>query len=531
MQDETIHDVVQIGYGPVGQVAAALLGRAGHDVAVFERHESLYGLPRAGHIDHEITRVFQAVGATGSILQDAFRCATYGWRNQHGDRLIDIDWSQEGISGWASDYLIYQPYLENALDAAARRHPTVSIHQGWEAVEILPHADFAEVTFERVRSNQQGQLNSAERRTVRGRYLIGADGANSFTRTCARIEFEELAFRERWLVVDFRQKRPLSFDFDNGQVCDPSRPFCLFQLGKTHRRFEFMVLPEDDATQLASPESVWTLVSKWLAPDDAELIRSTIYTFRAANAREWRSGRVFLVGDAAHLMPPFLGQGMCSGIRDVNNLVWKLDLVLRGVAPDAVLDSYGAERKPHVAQIIEQAVALGKVSCMLDPVQARHRDQALLAGRVPPPPPFPWLEQGILQRQGDAADLIGRLGPQGPVQCGGARGLADDVLGVGWHLICKAGVVSQLTARSHAIIQELDIRILELDGVGDNAVHDCEGYYARYLVAGNVEAVLVRPDFYIFGAVVSGKTPNALLAELSEQLGLGRVPDDVPAPP
>jgi len=126
---------LQIGYGPVGQVAAALLGRAGHDVAVFERHESMYGLPRAGHIDHEITRVFQGVGAASFILQDAFRCSTYGWRNQHGDRLIDIDWSQEGVSGWASDYLIYQPYLENALDAAARRHPTVSIHQGWEAVE------------------------------------------------------------------------------------------------------------------------------------------------------------------------------------------------------------------------------------------------------------------------------------------------------------------------------------------------------------------------------------------------------------
>jgi len=117
-------------------------------------------------------------------------------------------------------------------------------------------------------------------------------------------------------------------------------------------------------------------------------------------------------------MPPFLGQGMCFGIRDVNNLVWKLDLVLRGLAPDAVLDSYGVERKPHVAQIIEQAVALGKVSCMLDPEQAKHRDQALLAGHVPPPPPFPWLEQGILQQQADAGRFDRTAWPAKP---GGAR--------------------------------------------------------------------------------------------------------------
>ena len=527
MQIDPMYDVVQIGYGPVGQACAALLGRAGFRVAVIERHEGLYPLPRAGHIDHEIARVFQGLGAAERIMVDAFRCANYGWRNQHGESLLDIDWSREGISGWASDYLLYQPYLEDALDAAARRYPEVMIHQGWEAVGITAHADHVKVTVAPAGPNTPTQNGHADKeRLFSARFVIGVDGANSFTRSAAGIELQDFGFRENWLVVDFRQKRPLSFAFDNGQICDPARPLCLFQLGKTHRRFEFMVLPGEDAEALSRPERVWALVSAWLSPDDAELIRSTVYTFRSANARAWRSGRIILAGDAAHLMPPFLGQGMCSGIRDVVNLTWKLDLIRRGLAADSLLDTYEVERKAHVGAIIEQAVALGKISCMVDPVAAQERDAALMSGQVPPPPPFPWIYSGLLQKSlpNKAGDIVGRLGPQAVIEHRGVKGRADDVLGGGWHFIYTSTTVWTDNTVTSAIIRELEIRLLHINGTGADGVKDDDGVYARYLCEARIDALLVRPDFYVFGVVALGESADPLFAELAAQLGLRLTP-------
>jgi 2-polyprenyl-6-methoxyphenol hydroxylase-like FAD-dependent oxidoreductase len=517
MANERIHDVLQIGYGPVGQTSAAMLGRYGHDVAVFERHAGLYALPRAGHIDHEIVRAFQSIGAADAIMEDAFRCQTYGWRNQHGETLLDIDWSQEGVSGWASDYLMYQPYVEDALDRAVRAQPRVEVHHGWEAVELATGDDLVTVTFARGQLDDGGVYrHSGERRTVRGRYLIGADGANSFTRDSAGLELEDLGFREQWLVVDFRQTRPISFAFDNGQICDPARPLCLFQLGKTHRRFEFMVLPGEDPAALARPESIWPLVAGWIGPDDAELIRSTVYTFRSANARQWRAGRVLIAGDAAHLMPPFLGQGMCSGVRDVANLSWKLDLVLRGIADDSLLDSYMLERKPHVGSIIEQAVALGRVSCTIDPDEARARDAAFLSGDIPPPPPFPWIMEGVVD---DASPKVaGKLGPQGRVTVGGVTGLADDIVGLGWQLICRDDAIHQLDEDDRALLSRLDVRIIALDA--PDGISDVDQRYADFLDDAGTDAILVRPDFYIFGATDPSNLLSALLRTLADKLQL-----------
>lgn len=509
-----LHDVVQVGYGPVGQTLAALLGKQGIDVAVYERHAGLYALPRAGHIDHEIMRIFQSIGCAQPILDDAHRCSTYGWRNQRGETLLDIDWSQDGISGWASDYLIYQPYLEDALDRAVRSLPSVSVQHGWEAVGLEQHPDHVEVTFAAGALGSDGVYHqSGERRTVRARYVVGVDGANSFVRAASGLRLDDLGFREQWLVTDFRQRRPLSFEFDNGQICDPARPLCLFQLGKTHRRFEFMVMPGDDIADLVKPETVWNLVRPWIGPDDADLIRSTVYTFRSANANSWRAGRALLAGDAAHLMPPFLGQGMCSGIRDAAALAWKLGLVLAGKAPDTLLDQYEPERKPHVGAIIEQAVALGRVSCTIDAEAAEARDLAFRSGNVPPPPPFPWIAAGVLQREPDAAEalMVGRLGPQAMVKNATREDLADDVVGAGWQLILSPTLsVSLLDEKSRQILQALNVSIVSF---GPTELEDLDHVYGKFFANAGVVALLVRPDLYAFGAASKPERIGLLIAE------------------
>jgi 2-polyprenyl-6-methoxyphenol hydroxylase-like FAD-dependent oxidoreductase len=521
--DTEIVDVVQIGYGPVGQVHAALLGQAGHRVAVFERHHALYSLPRAGHFDHEIMRIFQSLGCAEEIQDDAFPATKYEWRNGKGETLITFDWDQVGVSGWMSDYLMYQPYLENALHRAVQGCESVSVHHGWEAIDIAHEADHVAVTFQRFHADSTGTRQASEEtKVVRGRYLVGADGANSFVRRHQNLAWEDLGFNESWVVLDFKQKRPLHYEFDNGQICDPARPLCLFQLGKTHRRFEYMVLPGESRDELLKAEHAWEVVKPWLTPDDAELIRHVIYTFKSGLAREWSKGRVFLVGDAAHLMPPFLGQGMCSGIRDAKNLAWKLDLVLRGVTNEALLQYYQPERSPHVKEIIDIAVQVGQVSCTVDPAEADARDAAFRNGQVPPPPPFPILRHGLVDSTAEAHPVAGCLGPQAEVHAQGHTALADDIFGGGWQLISNFHALDYLSQQSQTLLNALGVKCLRpqvsSDADGPDNVVDINESYRGYFTEQGVEAVLVRPDYYIYGAVADRDELDALIGRFGRHI-------------
>ncbi|WP_454743932.1 bifunctional 3-(3-hydroxy-phenyl)propionate/3-hydroxycinnamic acid hydroxylase MhpA [Cupriavidus necator] len=521
MADDMMYDVVQIGYGPVGQVHAALLGQRGHRVAVFERHQSLYALPRAGHFDHEIMRIFQSLGCADEIAEDAFPATKYQWRNAKDEILITFDWDQVGISGWMSDYLMYQPHMENALHRAVQSLPSVVVHHGWEAIDIEQHDDCVSVTLERYCVDTSGkQKPTGERQTVRGRYLIGADGANSFVRTQLDLPWMDLGFNESWVVLDFKQRRPLHYEFDNGQICDPSRPLCLFQLGKSHRRFEYMVMPGESREKLLSAEHAWEIVRPWVSVDDAELIRQVIYTFRSGLAKAWSKGRIFLIGDAAHLMPPFLGQGMCSGVRDAKNLAWKLDLVLSGKVGMRLLETYQEERSPHIKEIIDLAVQVGKVSCTVDPQAAELRDEAFRTGKVPPPPPFPKLTTGLLDGPSEAHSLVGTLGPQGKIELSGREGRADDLLGTGWQLICDFDALASLSDASLDVLRYLDARIVRPMPSPEtpDTIIDADGTYRNFFASNNVRAVLVRPDFYIYGAGSSPAELEAILGRLAKTL-------------
>ncbi len=512
--------VIQIGYGPVGQINAALLGQQGVTVAAFDRWPGLYALPRAGHIDHEIMRILQGLGCATRFEEDAFRMTKYIWRNRAGETLFTFDWDQEGVSGWPSDYLFYQPHLEDTIDRAVKSHPSVQVNHGWEAVEIAQSSDYVEVTLRQVESGSGGHfVPTGQVRRVRGQYLIGADGANSFVRRSLGMDFHDLGFRENWLVMDFKQKRPVSLDFDNGQICDPARPLCLFQLGKRHRRFECMVMPGDKPEELVNPDKAWELVSPWISPDDAELIRQAVYTFESKLLNRWTDGRVLLIGDAAHLMPPFIGQGMCSGIRDAKNLCWKLGLVLRGIAPSSLLETYTIERKPHVAAVIELAVQVGKVSCTVDPAVAEARDQAFRAGKVPPPQPFPHLTAGLFQRSDNPklAGLKGNLATQGRVRVGTAVGLCDDILGSGWQLISKNDPRPLLSGDDAAFLESIGTTFV-CDSSEEIVDVDVDGTYQRYLNSIGCEAVLARPDFYVFGGAASIAELPHLIGDLRDQL-------------
>lgn len=521
--DTQIAEVIQIGYGPVGQVHAALLGKVGHRVDVYERHQSLYSLPRAGHFDHEIMRIFQSLGCADEVAEDAFPATKYQWKNGKGETLITFDWDRIGVSGWMSDYLMYQPYLENALHRSVQACPTVAVHHGWEAVDVSFESDHYVVKFENFMMDKDGKrLPSTDTRIARGRYLVGADGANSFVRRKLDLTWTDLGFNESWVVLDFKQKHPLKYSFDNGQICDPNRPLCLFQLGKTHRRFEYMVLPGESHADLLKEEHAWKVVEPWLTRDDAELIRHVIYTFRSGLAQKWSRDRAFLIGDAAHLMPPFMGQGMCSGVRDAKNLAWKLDLALKGMADDVLMQSYQVERSPHVKAIIDLAVQVGRISCTTDPAEAEARDAAFRSGKAPPPPPFPTMRHGLIDSSPASHRLSGTLGPQGEVRARDKVARADDIFGTGWQLISNFDAGKHLSIASKAFLDALEVTCLQPvvspEHEDADTIVDTRESYRRYFSEQGVSAIIVRPDFYIYGAAADPGELDALVGRLRNHL-------------
>ncbi len=510
---DTLFDVVQVGYGPVSEVLATMLGRQGRRVAVFERWKQRYPLPRAVCIDHEMHRMLGAIGMGGQLPRVSHPAPPYRWFNAEWQELLSIDWSAESISGGPAVHFVHQPTLEEMFDEAARANPTVHVELGWEAIGIAQTADHAELTLRHV---DTGAL-----RTARARYVIGTDGANSIVRRAIGSDQEDRGFEADWLVIDVLPNPGVALDIPAAaQWCNPARPTTIVpggvRDGVRFRRWEFMRLPHETVAELETEAAAWALLAPWVRPDQAAVVRHKVYTFRSLLAEHWRGGRLLLAGDSAHVMPPFMGQGMCSGLRDSWNLAWKLGLVLDGRADEGLLDSYQAERRPHVGTIIDMSMYLGQLICQPGPDRAAERDRSFFDGSHPPPPPFPHLVDGILQRGADGAPApaAGLLGPHGRIRLDGREGRLDDLIGTGFVLILR-GPMPTPSRRRSALLAELDVHVVALSVEGAS---DLDGRYDAFLREHGLAAMLVRPDFYLFGGVAELNQVDRLLQDLADQV-------------
>lgn len=522
-------DVIILGRGPVGLSLAAMLAQAGHRVALVERHRDFYGLPRAGHIDHEIVRILQSLGAAEAVLADSYPTTEYVWKNAGGETLLEFDWGAKGLSGYNSDFMYFQPIMEQALNERIAGCATVADYSGWELQSVrTANPGGVEVTLRKTftGADQVRPLADGEVRLLKGRYVVAADGANSAVRRALGIARDDLGFNERWLVVDVRKKRDFALSFDCGQICDPARPITVLPLGKRHRRWEWAMLPGETVEELERPDTAWRLLADWnVTPDDAEIVRQLVYTFEARIATEWRRGDVFLMGDACHTMPPFMGQGMCSGIRDAKNLAWKLDLVLRGIADDPLLDTYELERLPHARDWTVISLEAGKIPCTLDAEVARERDAKFRTGWLPPMPKFPKIEEGVIDRDGEEASraLAGQLALQGRVEHGGRVDLFDNLFPPrGFAIVSMGGDPrSVLSTRQLAALEDLNTTIAQVGAAaaGGAVARDADGTYADYFDRHGIAAVINRPDFYVFGAVAQLADLPSLVDRLIARLG------------
>ncbi|MFF3748212.1 bifunctional 3-(3-hydroxy-phenyl)propionate/3-hydroxycinnamic acid hydroxylase MhpA [Streptomyces kronopolitis] len=526
------YDVLVIGAGPVGLITATQLGARGRRVGLVERWPRRYPLPRAVVFDHEAARVLASLGLADELAALSEPATDYEWRNGRGETLLRLAFEDTGHSGWPAMNIFTQPQLEAALEARARQTPGVEVLRGWEAVDLTEDADGVALTVAEsagdrpvLRDGRQG------RRTRRARYAVGCDGANSFVRSRMTTAMTDLGFQHDWLVLDVLPHDPgRVFTPRNLQICDPSRPTTAVSGGPGRRRWEFMLLPGESAAEFGSAETAWRLLADWdLHPGNATLERHTVYTFRARRAERWREGRLLLAGDAAHQIPPFAGQGMCSGIRDAANLTWKLDLVLSGDADEALLDSYTAERSGHLRHALELSVLLGGIICEPDPAAAALRDARMLAdrraGRDPladlPPQVLP---AGLLRHGPDGAPAApaGQLGCQGRVRFRGRTGLFDQVVGTGFTLLATEDPRAALDDTDLDRCARLGIRLLRVTGDpaadGPDEVVDLDGTYRAHLAHHGQQALLLRPDHYVFGGATRPEELPGLLAALRRGL-------------
>ena len=480
-------DVAIVGCGPVGALLANLLGLCGISVRIVDRDTHAYTLPRAIHFDDEVMRVFQAAGLAASVHPKLHVSPGMKFVDATG-RLL-LDWSRPqtiGPQGWFASYRFHQPELEQALRAGLERFPHVTLHTGCEVVAIEQRDEGVAVRF-RDTAGLPGE--------VQARYVVGCDGAKSMVRRAMGATLEDLGFRERWLVIDAMLLRPRPDLGDHSiQHCDPARPATYVRGTGDRRRWELSVLPGEDEAALTQPQRLRELLSPWVGPDDIRIERAVVYTFHSALADRWRRGPLLIAGDAAHLTPPFLGQGMCAGIRDAANLAWKLAAVLQGHSDPALLDSYGSERIPHVREYIELAIRLGGL------INAKAMDAAV---------PHSVLEGGGPVRM---ASIKPRLGPGLAAPGVGAQGtlapqptladgsLLDDHVGYGWALLLRPGGDAPFGSTVRGWVAARQGTVSQDPAVGP------------WLEAIGAVAAVIRPDRYVLGTAATMAELAALLA-------------------
>jgi 3-(3-hydroxy-phenyl)propionate hydroxylase len=485
------HDVAIIGLGPAGATLANLLALRGLQVLVIEREADIYRLPRAIHFDGECMRVFQTLGIAHMLRPRLIVSPGMKFVDAGGRVLIDYSRPQQpGPQGWHPSYRFHQPELEAVLRERLAAQPSVAIRVRHDVFAVEPQDDRVVLRVEDLRS---GKLL-----TMAARYVVGCDGARSLVRRFMGTELDDMQSHERWLVVDvlLERERPDLGDYSL-QYCDPSRPATYVRGVGNRRRWELMLMPGDDPVTMTRPESVWPLLSRWVSPQDATLERPAVYTFHSVVARGWRHGRLLIAGDAAHQTPPFMGQGMCAGIRDAYNLAWKLADVVKGDAAPVLLDTYESERSPHVREFIETAVRLGGIIQATDPEVVRQRDAAMAANPQVFSTPQPMLGAGAH----DGGAIAGRLAPQ-PVLADGTR--LDDRIGYRFALIATPHVLAQA-----GLAPDRRLAIIAADQPALRAS----------LASLEAAAVLLRPDRHIAGTSHEAGGLHALLRRY-----LGSVP-------
>jgi len=466
------YDVIVVGAGTTGLILGRLLTVQDVRVAVIDPNRIVCQHPRASHIDDECMRIVQTIGLADQELDYMVMSGFEVWGDS--DRLL-MSWEMiagQTDQGWQSDYQFFQPDFEAILRGKLAQTELADLWLGWQVTDLEQHNAHVSVTVQN-RATGVSQV-------VRGGYVVGCDGSRSVVREHVMRELEDFHGTRRSVIIDVQKFTSLdSLPASATYMKAGPRPF-------THQptsqgiisRFQFMLIGDEDVETFEDPETVYTLLAPYLAPDSYRIMRADVYAWHSHLVHGWQSGRLLIAGDAAHLMPPALGQGMCSGMRDAANLAWKLAAVVSGAGPDSLLDSYEQERLPHVrAMIIEST---------------RQANIIAAAGRGEPVAATGTIDRsrGTLARQTSldhvGYPLAGHLSPQ-PRAADGA--LLDDLVGYRFAVVGSQATIDAVDDATHQAWREL----------GAVVVPDF-GATTLWLADALADAALIRPDRYVFAA-------------------------------
>lgn len=481
--------VIIIGAGPTGLTMGNLLGMYGIDVLILERNVGLSDLPRAISLDDEGLRVCQAMGLSHAVIENVLLDIDALYIS--GKRYLAKVAPTSKRNGFPLISTFHQPEFEAALLQGLKRFPCVSV-QFQHTVETFEQSDTGVVLAVRT---PEGIL-----KTFECAYLLACDGAKSATRRQLGTPMQGSTYAQKWLVVDTIN------DDDPSAVatffCNPDRPAVTVPAPHAARRWEFMLLPGEREDDLLRDEKIRFLIQQVGGSRNPQISRRCIYTFHAALAQSFSKGRVFLLGDAAHLMPPFGGQGMNCGLRDAHNLSWKLQLVLQGLASPTLLDTYSQERHEHVAQLIWFSKFLGSIIMPTSKSVALLRDGAFLALNTIPSireyltearlKPQPRYKHGFIHFDGtrESNAVAGMMLPQPEVTTpDGKKTLLDEKLGMGFALLHLDNTSEEpFASLKNDIWQRLGVLFVSIENEFDIFPLDQRNLF-----------ILVRPDRYIYG--------------------------------
>ncbi|MGW4481511.1 bifunctional 3-(3-hydroxy-phenyl)propionate/3-hydroxycinnamic acid hydroxylase MhpA [Rhodococcus triatomae] len=507
MSEQPVYDVAIVGYGPTGVTAANLLGQSGLKVLVVERDPDIHSRARAISTDEEVLRIWQRAGLADRLAADMLEGGRVAFVDAAGRPFTEVRPTPHGC-GHPPQQFVYQPAMEQVLRDGVARFPNVDLRLGHECLRL-------------VQGESEVTLMLADLRTdtfvrERARYVIAADGGSSPIRGQLGIGYEGRTFGQRWVVIDTEVHEEWPGHDRLRFHCNPARPTvdCPTPLG--HHRWEFPIRDGEDEKELSSETAIWRILhGQGITERNVSILRSVVYSHHVRFADRWRVGRVFLAGDAAHAMPPWIGQGMSAGVRDAANLCWKLDAVLRGSLPESVLDTYQTERMPHVREVTKRAVNVGRIIVERRPWVAAVRNHVLrtlsrsarltdvLIDRM-------WIPQahhpsGL--RADSTNSAVGRQIPQPWVTTADAAGRRrlDDVLDGNWAVV-HLGAPATLPRWDAAGVRRVEVSDARISA--RDTVVDVDSVLTSWMRGHGVDVLALRPDGFVYAAGTGGRLPS-----------------------